>query len=139
MKILKNVYNEIINVPFVPPEIGGIIGGTNKIIDCVYIDNYSFERNSSIYVPNVQRLNDHIANWKNNGSIFYGIFHSHFFSQERLSLNDQKYITTIMNCMPSSISELYFPIVIPKRKIVSYLVFKHNGNFVIQNDFVQII
>lgn len=122
MKIQKSVFEEIIKtVPYVPPESGGIIGGTNQVVTHFVLDNGTFLSNGyDIYVPDTLFLNKTIQRWKEEGVDFYGIFHSHFPNGTRLSNGDKRYITRIMNTMPQYVSKLYFPIILPKENMIVY-------------------
>lgn len=52
---------------------------------------------------------------------FYGIFHTHFFGVNTLSIGDKNYIESIMKSMPISIEKLFFPIVVmPQKEIAGY-------------------
>lgn len=122
MKIQKSVFEEIIStVPYVPPESGGMIGGTNQVITHFVLDNGTFLSNGyDIYVPDTLLLNKTICKWKKDGIDFYGIFHSHFPGGTCLSNGDKRYIIQIMNAMPQYINKLYFPIIFPKENMIVY-------------------
>lgn len=121
MIIEKKIYSSILNkMPIAPPEIGGIIGGKNEVISAYQIDKGTILGGCS-YKPDVNRLNMVIEKWRMEGIRFYGVFHTHFFDVKTLSKGDIYYINKIMNVMPASIKELYFPIVVmPVKQMVSY-------------------
>lgn len=122
MKIQKNVFEEIIKaVPYVPPESGGIIGGTNQVVTHFVLDNGTFLSNGyDIYAPDTLFLNNTIQRWKQDGIDFYGVFHCHFSNSILLSNGDKRYITQIMNAMPQYINKLYFPIIFPRENMIVY-------------------
>ncbi len=124
MVISREAFEKISEaVPDEPPETGGIIGSSHgEIIDSVVMDNSGFsEGKVCSYSPNVDFLNNYIAEWQNDGLSFKGLFHTHFASVETLSCADKHYISAIMNAMPRTIKYLYFPIfVLPDRRIVGY-------------------
>lgn len=139
MKINKEIYDEILKyTPVVPPETGGIIGQQNGIIGFVGFDSGTVQRDSAVYVPNVEKLNSIIEKWNNFGIEFVGIFHSHPIDQETLSKDDIEYIKNVFENMPDSITELYFPIVIPKSRIISYKAIRKNHRICIEKDSVII-
>lgn len=140
MKIKKAIYDKILNFcPSVPPEAGGIIGQQNGIIGFAEFDSRTVQRDSAVYVPNVEKLNSVIEKWNNLGIEFVGIFHSHPIDQETLSKDDIEYIKNVFENMPDSITELYFPIVIPKSHIVSFKAIKKNHGVCVENDIIKII
>lgn len=78
MRIADSILREIVDqMPVIPPEAGGIIGGTEgRILIWRYDEGYP-ERGCA-YRPNVEYLNDVIAEWMDNGFTFMGILHVHF-------------------------------------------------------------
>lgn len=138
MKILISVYHQILKFSAKKPsEIGGIIGGKNNIIEYVY-----FDINTSIhsYAPNTNRLNDIISVWRKQSIEFFGIFHSHLDTSERLSNADEKYIKEIMYAMPEEIHFLYFPLILPKcKKMIVFKAIRKNNMIDIIKDDVKII
>ena len=66
------------------------------------------------------------------------MFHSHPIGQETLSKDDVEYINSIFDSMPDSVTELYFPIVIPKSHIIVYKAIRENHRVCIENDSVII-
>lgn len=141
MKIHNETLNIILNqMPLVPPEAGGIIGGKEgKIILWEYDAGY-FAKGCS-YRPNVNFLNAVIAAWLDKGYDFMGILHVHFGGSKCLSDGDKKYIKKIMKAMPDSIEKLYFPIVVqPDKQIFSYMVCRNfRDEIVINTDDVEVL
>lgn len=138
MIIDKAVYDAItLHCPHVPPETGGILGGHGEhITDVIFDVNHQYT-NQAVYRPNVDFLNHHIALWIRQGIEFRGIFHSHLANQLELSKDDQEYIIKIMSAMPTSINELFFPIIIPTRNILVYRAKRNTYGIVIQPDCLQ--
>lgn len=133
MKITRSVYNEIINgCPCSPIEAGGILGAEQGVIKYVVFDSMGGEYGK--YVPNTDNLNCTISDWQCKQIDFAGIFHSHYPVGELLSEPDIEYIKTIMTALKNACSELYFPIVIPGEKIVSYKAEIIDGDVVIEKD-----
>lgn len=139
MKIQKSIFEEIINtVPYVPPESGGIIGGTNQVVT-----HFVFDRGTNLsngydtYVPNTLFLNKTIQRWKKDGVDFYGLFHSHFPQGTRLSNGDKQYITQIMNAMPQGINSLYFPIILPRESMIVYRADKTDKNIYFASEDIE--
>ena len=139
MKIRKTIYNKIINLcPVVPPETGGIIGQQNGIICFAEFDSGTVQSDCAVYIPNVEKLNSVIEKWNRSGIEFVGMFHSHPIGQETLSGEDIEYIKTIFDSMPDNVTELYFPIVIPKSHIIAYKAIRKNHRVWIEKDSVVI-
>lgn len=139
MKIKKAIYDKISNsCPIVPPETGGIIGQQNGIIGFVGFDSGSVQRDSAVYIPNAEKLNSVIEKWNRSAIEFVGMFHSHPIGQETLSKDDIAYIHCVFESMPDGITELYFPIVIPKSRIISYKAIRKNHRIRIEKDSVII-
>ena len=141
MNILRNTRDYILNtVPSAPPETGGILGSVdNTICECVFDKSRSVHK-GCFYTPNVTFLNGIIEKWQQKGITFQGIFHTHFWGVDTLSDGDIAYITTIMQAMPSSIGKLYFPIVVlPEKKIVSYLAMQNGDAIKIKSDTLNVV
>lgn len=106
-----------------PPESGGILGSSDgKCITDVILDKTDQTASKCCrYEPNVDYLNECIAEWLDRNISFKGIFHTHFAGVATLSDADIQYIESIMQAMPAQIEYLYFPIfVLPERELVSY-------------------
>ncbi len=141
MKIYDEIFNEIVKqMPVIPPEVGGIIGGKDgKVCRWKYDKGYS-EKGCS-YSPDVSVLNGVIAEWVDKGYDFMGMVHVHFGGAKGLSSGDRKYIKKIMKAMPDSIERLYFPIVVqPEKQFISYMAYQNfQGEIVIDEDVVEIL
>lgn len=122
MKILSSVYTALLfDTPSLPPETGGILGGQNGIIsNCCFDKGQCTLTSPAHYQPNTDFLNQVIQEWKTCGIQFYGLFHSHYSHDTRLSLGDKRYITKIMLAMPSEVPTLYFPLILPRADMISY-------------------
>lgn len=141
MKIYYNVLNEILQrVPSAPPETGGIIGGKDERI-CLWEYDRGYPVKGCAYRPNVNFLNQVIAEWLDKGYDFMGIFHVHFGGSKNLSDGDKRYIEEIMNVMPGNITQLYFPIVLqPDRQMVSYVACKDlTDDIAIMRDELEVL
>ncbi|MBO5163914.1 MAG: hypothetical protein J6B75_05635 [Ruminococcus sp.] len=141
MRITGDIYNLILSkMPVVPPETGGIIGSVDDIICTVVFDMKNTETKSAVYVPDIYFLNECISEWAEDNIRFEGIFHSHPYGQNYLSVADVEYIEKIMQELPENINQLYFPIVFPKHEIISFRAEKSdsirifNDNMVVVNN-----
>ena len=140
MKILANILHRLLlSYPTVPPENGGILGGTQNIITEYYHDNSIQKDIIAEYSPNTFHLNIKIQDWHKKGIEFYGLIHSHPSFEKTLSLADIDYIMNIMNSIPFNECFLYFPIVIPHETIIPYIAHKKDSDIKISNDILQII
>ena len=141
MKIHNETLNEVLNqMPIVPPEAGGIIGGKEGLISLWKYDAGYIAKGCS-YCPNVNFLNEVIATWMDIDYDFMGIVHVHFGGSKYLSDGDKKYIKKIMKAMPDSIEKLYFPIVVqPEKQLFSYMAYQDfMSEIVIEADEVEVI
>lgn len=138
MRITKKLYEEIVfNTPVPPPESGGILFTKNSIISKCVFDMGLSEYGK--YTPNVKVLNREIKLFTEQGYEFCGIFHSHFPCGECLSDDDKKYIELITYNLRNTSEKLYFPIVLPNERIVSYCAYEKNGKVYITDDKIFII
>ncbi len=141
MKILSGVYKTLLlETPQLPPESGGIIGGQEGIITQACFDRGSNPLNMpSVYVPNINFLNQIIKRWAKEDITFCGIFHSHFSRDRELSLGDKEYIAKIMYAMPPHIGFLYFPIVLPRDTVIGYQANRYGSDVHIVCDKIEIL
>ena len=142
MKILQKTYDQIIfESRKIPYETGGILGGANGVITISQFDDGLPSTRMCSYIPNTRKLNLTIKKWQQSNITFMGIYHTHFWNVETLSVNDEAYINKIMYCMPGVIEQLYFPLVVmPNPKLVSYTAKKVSGELVeIKRDKINII
>lgn len=141
MKILEDVLDKIIiSSPLVPPETGGIIGGKNQIVSHVVFDSGNKNSNGyDIYAPNTAFLNQMISRWCDEDIALYGIFHCHFPGKYALSNGDRYYISQIMDSLSSQVKSLYFPIILPREKMVVYRADNIDGNIHIISEDIEII
>jgi len=91
-----------------------------------------------MYSPNVEYLNICLARWAEQGNEFYGIVHSHYQDDRRLSSGDLKYITRIFDALPMCIDKLYFPLIFPSTKqMVSFLASRTENGIRVVDDEVS--
>ena len=120
-------------------ETGGILGGKNNIITKFEFDKGTILSSNRHYYPNTEKLNACIEEWKNRDIQFYGIVHSHLQDERVLSRGDRKYIQVIMQAMPKDVRFLYFPIVLPQMKVVSFEAVRLGNEINIINSDIKII
>ena len=138
MVICKNIYTKLLNMPIVPPEHGGIIGGRNEIITHFAFDVGISSMNYDSYIPNTEYLNEIIRIWQNTNIKFYGIVHTHRINADSFSNGDKDYIEAILNAH-SFIKQLYFPIIIPNNKIICYKAHIKSSILIIEKEDLYII
>ncbi len=140
MIIKSNVYHAIVNnVPNVPPEVGVILGGSDGIISCYYID-YGIPSNKiGCYTPHIQKLNAILNTWNKHNLDFIGFAHTHHSNSCCLSSGDRVYIRNIMKSLQGSLDALLFPVIIPKETIIGYIARYYNPRLHIENDTITII
>ena len=121
MKIWNSVYSKILeSIPEAPPEVGAILGMSRNEICAFEIDKGYEVEGRAIYIPQIEKLNAIISCWNETGIYFGGIVHNHPKGQNVLSYSDKVYIERIMNSMPGSIDELYFPLIPSGMKMVAF-------------------
>ena len=91
MILTKLVYDQLLNCSKVPPEIGGILGSRDKIVNKVIFDKGISTANDCVYIPNVYQLNQLILQWSKMKITFSGMFHTHAdqwsaFSMDEISI-----------------------------------------------------
>ena len=140
MRIKKEIYHSIFtSVKDTPPESGGILGEKDGIIQFVVYDEGVKNGKLCSYAPDVEKLNFVIREWQEEGILFCGMFHTHFFGVETLSEGDVKYINMIMEQMPEEIKTLFFPIVVlPQRKFVVYVANREQKTIQIKKENIVI-
>lgn len=139
MKISQKIYEQLLRLPKVPPETGGILGSKHGVIDKMIPDSSRLSFSNGIYVPNVAFLNHCIEKWMQEKITFQGIFHTHALNWPELSTDDKAYIMEIMRVMPTTVTKLYFPLVFPSDFITAYLAVKENGQILIKKDVLEIV
>lgn len=138
MRIKSEIFNSIIlDFPNIPIEAGGILGGTSGAITKYILDSGKGEYGK--YTPNTKMINKIIFDWAEKGIEFYGICHSHYPTGEKLSSADIEYIKRIMIALSDLYDYLYFPIVIPQKKIIPYKAEIANNNILISKDKLFLI
>lgn len=138
MVLTKSAYNQLLNCSKVPPEIGGILGSTNKVVNEVVIDKGISTANDCVYIPDIYQLNKIISKWTKFGITFSGMFHTHADQWPTFSADDIEYISMILMSMPITVNELYFPIVFPGKMIKSHIARKQGGSVSIIEDSILI-
>lgn len=139
MMILSEIYEKMVQSCSVPPETGGIIGEKNGIVCSCFFDNCLPQNSRAVYIPNVGLLNKVINEWSKSNIQFCGIFHSHPVNQPNLSADDLKYINIIFDRMPGFVNYLFFPIVIPKVKLIVFKAMRQKNKLNIYKDKITII
>lgn len=141
MKIERQILYQIIQeMPTMPPEIGGIIGGKDDIATVYAVDKGKGSR-GCCYRPDINILNSIIDRWEVEQYTFMGIFHVHFYGCETISRGDREYIEIIMQTMPKRVNSLFFPIVVqPQEKMIPYYAYRTiNDKIIIRRDELIIL
>lgn len=136
MKILKNVYQAIVNDCSTSSEVGGILGVTSDIITHYQFDT-PIDLSEYFYRPNTKSLNLAISEWQKLGIAFAGIFHSHPTGITSLSFGDETYIKKIMRVI--SLSPLFFPIIAPQNEMQLYKATLENSEITIITEPIDIV
>lgn len=137
MKIQRTVYTQLLQAcPVPPPETGGILGGRNGIVTTFALDRLG---TCGTYSPDAEKLNLIISDWEKQGIAFLGIFHTHPLGDSELSIHDRSYVERIMIAMPSRISKLYFPLVFPGDRMLSFAAEEKFNGICIHTDAIKFI
>lgn len=125
--------------PEPPPETGGVLGERNGIVLEFCLDDAEARTDRCAYVPNVDHLHRVIDLWTKKEIRFAGMFHSHPYPQTGLSVADKEYIRKIMEAMPDSVSELYFPVIVPGIGMTGHLAKREDGDVIIIPEEIIIV
>lgn len=139
MIIQKAIYDRLISCPQVPPEVGGILGMQNGIVNTILIDKGESSDNGGTYTPNIALLNRTIKAWNEISVCFAGVFHTHAEQWGCLSSDDIIYIKQILLSMPTGIDQLLFPLVFPGKNIKVYAAKRMYSEVYIYESDIQII
>ena len=137
MKILEEIYQELLHMPAVPPETGTVLGGSKHCITHFMFDEGVENKNYDSYLPDTSKINVVINEWIQEGIQFYGIAHTHRAASKKLSNGDEMYINEIVKELHSSVDVLYFPIVMPKETIIWFKAAYINGKTLIKKTTVK--
>lgn len=141
MKIQEMVYRMILDtIPKVPPETGGILGCRKDRVICDFsFDSGIGHKEGMEYVPDIQEINRHIELWRQGGVEFCGMIHSHPPGVETLSLEDKAYICRIFAAAPITVRRLYFPILIPREKMIPFVAIRKDDGVIIQREPIELL
>ncbi len=87
------------------------------IITTFFQDPSPSPLNRGAYIPNVTLLNQKIREWAALDITFCGLYHSHPPNQPDLSPADLVYIEKLFSVLPSTVTTLLFPLVLPGQKL----------------------
>lgn len=111
MNICKSTYISIINtIGTLPPEKGGIIGGSDHQVYAFFYDEAAFT-NTKTYYPSENVINNILDKWDNEDVKFLGVIHSHRCGLSNLSQQDIIFARAIIASNPDHFKQVYFPIV----------------------------
>jgi len=123
MKILTSTYEDILTYAQQTPdrETGAVLGGRNGIVT-MFVADPGKASSAFHYVPDIERINDAITSWFDEGIEFMGLLHTHLWERSLLSEGDRKYITQIMRANEETQGlVLYFPIItLPNTTMIAY-------------------
>lgn len=139
MKMLKEIYDFLIGLPYAPPERGGILGGNDDSAKFCIPDDRFITETEYKYKPDIDFLNKIINEWIKSDIDFLGIYHTHPENCEKLSFADVKYINQIMQGVKDYTNKLYFPLIIPNEKILCFYALIVADEIIIYPDAIQLI
>lgn len=94
-----------------PPESGGVLGGTSRIVNRFYFDEFA-QVDLNSYTPDIKTLNHVIESWRNEGLDFMGIVHSHDQHPRLLSTDDIAFAHSILQANADILPRVYFVLII---------------------------
>lgn len=98
--ITKEYYAAIVStVAAFPPETGGILGSNDGDSVTSFVSDKGKDSTVELYIPNVAILNETIVAWRQKGTKFVGMIHSHLLGRNKPSTSDVDYAKRIMNNM----------------------------------------
>lgn len=127
------------NVGRYAPETGGLLGSTSDevCVDICHFDRHSRNTPGTFYYD-VPSMSEVFREWKANGYITNGIYHSHPRGCIRPSYHDIS--TALLHIRFFNLEYFYLPIFQPKKKglftMLFYIVSKQEGNLVVTLDHV---
>ena len=127
------------DLPYPPPESGGILGSRDGVICEIFVDNSPQSRTALVYQPDIEHLNRQIHLWQQKGICFAGMFHTHIAEEEALSGADLAYIKRIVCALPKDYGRLWFPIVVPNRKITMFFAAAQKQDVFVDQEDIEII
>lgn len=133
MKITGEVFKQITTQSFIK-ETCGLLGGVNGTIKYHYQNSTHKDGQCACYLEG-EKIDKVISQWQGNGIEFYGIYHTHPICDDRLSAQDISYITAIMDALSQDVECLYFPVVLPNKKMTVYKAV-NKGKVVIEKETV---
>ena len=137
-KAIAVIRSSVTNLSF---ETGGIMGSQDGLlVTDIIMDDPTHNKYRCCYAPNVNFLNQCIADWNQQNKYFMGMFHTHFFNVTTLSGEDIRYINAIMNAMPKEVDRLFFPIyTLPKHEMICYKATRESNRISIETDILEIL
>lgn len=136
MKIAKEIYRQITTQSFLK-EVSGLLGGINGTILYYYQASSNNNKECSCYLEG-ERINKVIDLWQRKGIDFYGIYHTHPICDDRLSAQDISYITAVMNALSQNVECLYFPVILPNKKMTAYKAVNKGQISIVKETVIQI-
>lgn len=113
-------------------ETGGYLGKKGDIICEFEFDSGVKCENPGIYKINSIKLNKVLTSWEFDNVILCGILHTHLAGEGRLSQGDKMFMEKFMKYNKEIYTEFYFPIVLPKDKIIFYQATSYKDNVKIE-------
>ena len=125
-------------------EFGGILGrnGSGVILKEFYDKGIRFtDMPLCCYYPDVDKLNEVIKKWSEEGIEFCGIYHTHYSDIASFSEYDMDYMRKILNAMPDDRKSLYFPLLLfPNAIFKSFVVtLSSDGELIVTADNIKVI
>lgn len=118
-------------------ETGGFIGLRENQI-CYFMFDSGVRLNCmGRYYPNADSMRLFLENRRQDKLSGIGILHTHLCGDSSLSRGDVTYIYQIFHANPD-LREMYFPVVVPGRKLCMYLAERQTDNILIKSVRIKI-
>lgn len=136
MKITSEVFMQITTQSFIK-EVCGLLGGVNGTVKYHYQNSTHKDGRCVCYLEG-EKIDKVIAQWQRNGIEFYGIYHTHPICDDRLSPQDISYITAVMDALSQDVEYLYFPVILPNKKMTAYKVVNKGQIIIVKEPVIQV-
>lgn len=136
MKIKSEIFRQITTQNFIK-ETCGLLGGVNGTVKYHYQSSTHKDERCACYLEG-EKIGEIITQWRRNGIDFYGIYHTHPVCDDRLSSQDITYIKAIMASLPEIMKYLYFPVILPNKKMTVYKAVNNGQIIIIKEPVIQV-
>lgn len=133
-ELLNSILNSAVGFCY---ETGGFVGFQGEQLCCFMFDPGTSSMHMGRYYPNVNSMSLFLEKQRLHRFSEIGILHTHLSGDLFLSRGDIKYIHQIFY-VNLALAKMYFPIVIPGKKLCIYLAERQAGDISIKSVIMKI-